>query len=42
MGLKLYQKKGQSFAVAFEWLTVVLLAITIVTVAAIFQVADFV
>jgi hypothetical protein len=42
VGIKLYQKKGQSFAVAFQWLTVALLAITIVTVAAIFQVADFV
>ena len=42
VGLKLYQKKGQSFAVAFQWFTVALLAIAIVTVAAIFQVADFV
>ena len=42
VGLKLYQKKGQRFAVAFGWLTVALLAITVITVAAIFQVADFV
>lgn len=42
ISLKLYQKKGQPFAIAFLWLTVVLLAITVVTVAAIFQVADFV
>ena len=41
VGLKLYQKKGHGFAVAFQWLTVVLLLITVVTVAAIFQVADF-
>lgn len=42
VSLKLYQKKGQAFAVAFQWLTVILLLITVVTVAAIFQVADFV
>ena len=38
VGLKLYQKKGQSFAIAFQWLTVALLVITLVTVAAIFQI----
>lgn len=42
VGLKLYQKKGKGFAVAFQWLTVAVLAITVVTVAAIFQVADLV
>ena len=42
LGLRLYQKKGKPFALAFQWLTVVILLITIVTVAAIFQVADFV
>jgi hypothetical protein len=41
VSLKLYQKKGQSFAVAFQWFTVAILLITIITVAAIFQVADF-
>lgn len=40
--LKLYQKKGQTFAVAFQWLTVAILLITVVTVAAIFQVAELV
>lgn len=42
LGLKLYQKKGHDFAVAFQWLTVALLLITLVTVGAIFQVADLV
>lgn len=42
VGLKLYQKKGHRFAVAFQWLTVAILAITVVTVAAIFQVAQLV
>lgn len=42
VGLKLYQKKGHKFAVAFQWLTVAILTITVVTVAAIFQVADLV
>ena len=42
IGLKLYQKKGHKFAVAFQWLTVAILAIIVVTVAAIFQVAELV
>lgn len=42
VALKLFQKKGKSFAVGFQWLTVAILAMTVVTVAAIFQVADFV
>lgn len=42
VGLRLYQKKGRPFAVAFQWLTVAVLIITVVTVAAIFQVANFV
>lgn len=42
VGLKLYEKKDEQFAIAFQWLTVVLLVITVVTVAAIFQVANFV
>lgn len=41
-GLKMYEKKGHTFAVAFQWLTVVILLITVVTVAAIFQVAELV
>lgn len=42
IGLKLYQKKGHDYAVAFQWLTVGLLLMTVVTVSAIFQVADLV
>jgi hypothetical protein len=42
MGLKLYQKKGHEFAVAFQWLTVAILLMTLVTVGAIFKVADIV
>jgi cytochrome c biogenesis factor len=42
VGLKLYEKKDHQFAVGFQWLTVVILAITVVTVAAIFQVAELV
>ena len=42
ISLKLYQKKSANFAVAFQWLSVVILLMTIVTVAAIFQVADLV
>ena len=42
LGLKLSEKKGESYAVAFQWLTVGLLIITLITVAAIFQVADLV
>ena len=42
VGLKLHKQKGHQFAVAFQWLTVAILAITLVTVAAIFQVADLV
>ena len=42
VGLKLYQKKGHQFAVAFQWLTVAILTIAVVTIAAIFQVADLV
>lgn len=42
VGLKLYEKKGHTFAVAFQWLTIAILLITLVTVSAIFQVADLV
>ena len=42
VGLKLYEKKGHSYAVAFQWLTVAILAITLITVATIFRVADIV
>lgn len=42
VGLKLYQQKGPGFAVAFQWLTVLLLFITLATVGAIFQVANLV
>lgn len=42
VGLKLHKKKGHQFAVAFQWLTVAILTITVVTVAAIFQVANLV
>jgi hypothetical protein len=42
LGLKLLQKKGHNFAVAFQWLTVLMLVITVITVSAIFQVADLV
>ncbi|HAC56397.1 TPA: hypothetical protein DCF80_02760, partial [Candidatus Saccharibacteria bacterium] len=42
VGLKLFEKKGHDFAVAFQWLTVGLLLMTVITVAAIFQVADLV
>lgn len=42
LGLKLYQKKSHDFAVAFQWLTVAILAITVIIIAAIFQVADLV
>jgi hypothetical protein len=40
--LKLHLKKGRDFAIAFQWLTVIILIITVVTVAAIFQVAELV
>ncbi len=42
IGFRLYEKKGHTFAVAFQWLTVIILLITIITVSAIFQVADLV
>lgn len=42
LGIKLLQKKNRRFAIAFQWLTVVLLVVTVVTVAAIFQVAELV
>lgn len=42
IGLKLYQKKGHDFAVAFQWLTVAMLIFTLITVGAIFQIADLV
>lgn len=42
VGLKMYEKKGHSFAVAFQWLTVAILLIAVVTIAAIFQVAELV
>lgn len=42
IGLKLLEKKGKNFAVAFQWLTVVVLLIAVVTIGAIFQVADIV
>lgn len=42
MSLKLYQKKSHEFAVAFQWLTVGILLMTLVTVGAIFKVADLV
>ena len=42
VGLKLYAKKGVAFSVGFQWMTAVLLLFTIVTVAAIFQVANIV
>jgi heme/copper-type cytochrome/quinol oxidase subunit 4 len=41
-GLKLSEKKGPDYMIAFQWLTVVILVITVVTVAAIFQVADLI
>lgn len=42
LGLKLQQKKGGDFGLAFQWLTVAILFMTLVTVAAIFRVADLV
>jgi surface polysaccharide O-acyltransferase-like enzyme len=42
ISLKLFQKKDHRFAVAFQWLTVAIMAIIVVTVAAIFQVAELV
>lgn len=42
VSLKLYQKKGVTFAVGFQWLTVAILLMTVVTVAAIFRVVDLV
>lgn len=42
ISLKLYEKKGHAFAVAFQWLTVAVLLTTVVTIAAIFQVAELV
>ena len=42
IGLKLYEKKGNRFAVAFQWLTVIVLLTTLITIAAIFQVAELV
>lgn len=40
LAVQLYKKKGESFAVAFQWLTAVVLALTFLTVLAIFRVAD--
>ena len=42
VSLKLYERKDPRFATAFQWLTVTILVITFVTVAAIFQVAELV
>lgn len=40
IGLRLYQKKGQEFAIAFQWFTVAVLAITVAIVGAIFRVSS--
>lgn len=40
--LKLYDKKGPTFATGFQWLTVGILLYTLVTVGAIFQVANLI
>ncbi len=40
IGLRLYQKKGQEFAQAFQWFTVAVLAITVAIVGAIFRVSS--
>jgi hypothetical protein len=42
VGLKLYEKKSRYFAIGFQWLTVAILVMTVITVAAIFQVAELV
>jgi hypothetical protein len=42
VGLKLIEKKNHSFAIGFQWLTVVVLVTTLITIAAIFQVAELV
>ena len=42
IALRLYEKKGNRFATAFQWLTVVVLLTALITIAAIFQVAELV
>lgn len=42
ISLKLYQRKGELFAIGFLWLNVAVLIMTLVTVGAIFKVADLV
>lgn len=42
IGLKLYEKKDRNYAIGFQWLTVAILIMTVITVAAIFQVAELV
>lgn len=42
ISLKLHDKKDIRFAIAFQWLTVIVLIMTVITVAAIFQVARLV
>lgn len=40
ISLQLYKKKGVNFAVAFQWLTVVVLVLIFLTTLAIFRIAD--
>ncbi|HEX8389990.1 MAG TPA: hypothetical protein VF597_01050 [Candidatus Saccharimonadales bacterium] len=42
LSVRLYETKGPKFAVLFQWLTVVVLALSVVTVAAVLQVANLV
>lgn len=42
ISIKLLKQKGREFGIAFQWLTVALLVITVITVAAIFQVAQLI
>lgn len=42
VGLKLSEKKGVPFTIGFQWLTAILLLFTVITVAAIFQVANII
>ncbi len=41
IGLKIYKNKDRLFALTFQWLTIAILVIAVITVAAILRVADF-
>jgi len=40
VGVQIYKKKGDKFATSFQWFTVVIMLITLLTTYAIFRIAD--